>query len=75
MLYLTWWCWGGAKEMAQVLRLLTLLKDSGFSSQHKHGSSQLILTPVPKDLTPTSGFCRHWACMWCTYMHAKHSHE
>ena len=35
----------------------------GFSSQQPHGSSQPPVTPVPRDLMPSSGLCRY-----CTHV-------
>jgi hypothetical protein len=35
-----------------------------FSTQDSHGGSQLSLTPVLEDPTPSSDLCRH-----CTYVH------
>ena len=45
----------GAGGMAQRLRAVTALPEDspGFNSQHPHGSSQLSVTPVPEDLTPS----------------------
>jgi hypothetical protein len=44
----------GAGEMALWLRALAALpEDPGFNSEHPHGSSQLSVTPVPGDRTPS----------------------
>lgn len=40
----------------------------GFDSQHTHGGTQLSVTPVPGDLTPSSGFC-----VPCTYVVYRHT--
>lgn len=52
-------------------------REPEFSSQHLHGNTTLTLavSPVPRDEMPSSGFCRHQACLWCRYIHVgKHSH-
>lgn len=38
-------------------------KRSGFKSQQPQNSSQLYVTPLPRDLMPSSGFYRHQAHM------------
>lgn len=56
--------------MVQQLRtLLALLEDPGFDSQI-HRAAQLALTPVPRNLAPSSGLHRHQACTQCTDIEA-----
>jgi hypothetical protein len=43
-----------------------------FNSQHPYNGSQISVTPVPGNITPSSGFLRH--CVHLTYMQAKHSY-
>jgi hypothetical protein len=44
----------GAGEVTQWLRALGCSsRGPGFNSQHPHGSSQLSVTPVPADPTPS----------------------
>lgn len=43
--------------MVQRLRALGLAEDPGDS--HLHGGSELSVTPVPGDLTPSSDLNRH----------------
>ena len=59
--------------MAQQLRALAS-RSPEFSSQDSHDGSQPSVTPVPGDPTLSSGLLGT-ACMWCTDMQAKHSHE
>lgn len=41
-----------------------------FSSQHPPSDSQLPITLVPEDPTPSSDLWRHQALMWCTDKHS-----
>lgn len=43
--------------------MVALGEDLGFSSQQPH-VSQLLISPVPGDMTPSSGLLRHQACMY-----------
>ena len=46
-----------------------------FDSQHPHGSSQQSVTPVPRDLIPSSGLTdTRYAHGTQTYMQEKHPH-
>ena len=57
-----------AREVTEQLRTLADLPEGpGFNSQHPHINSQLSMTPVPGDLMPSSGLCRH--CMHVVYRH------
>jgi hypothetical protein len=53
-----------------------MVKSTGYScrgprfiSQHPHGSTELSVTPVPRDLTPSSGLCVYQEDLWYTGMH------
>lgn len=43
--------------------MVALGEDLGFSSQQPH-VSQLLISPVPGDMMPSSGLLRHQACMY-----------
>lgn len=48
-----------------------------FNTQHPCGGSQCVTT-VSGDLTHSSCFCGHKACLWCIDIHAgknSHTHE
>lgn len=40
----------------------------GFDSKHPQGASQPSITPVPKELKPSSYFLEHWSYTWYTYI-------
>lgn len=42
----------------------------GFKSQHPHGISQPSMTPVSRDLMPSSDLCVLQACARCTDIHS-----
>lgn len=49
-------------------------------SQHSHGGSQLLVTPVRVNLMPFPGLCRHQACLHVTHRHmcmqvSTHTHD
>jgi hypothetical protein len=50
--------------------LAVLAEDPGSDFQHLHGGSQLFVTLVEGDLTPSSGLHRHQLHMWYTDIHA-----
>ena len=66
-----------SKKKTQRWRNGSMLKSTGCSSrgwgfnsfQYPHGSSQPTVSPVPGNLTPSSGPWEHQACKWCMYTH------
>lgn len=56
-----WRWWGGWRGGSAVKALAALIEDFRFGSQHPHGRSQLSLTPVPGDLTLSSGLPWNWS--------------
>lgn len=51
-----------------------LFRGSTFDGQHPHGSPQPSITPVPGDLTPSSGVLGHQAHKWYTDTHVDKTH-
>lgn len=48
----------------------------GFQSQHPYDDSQVFVTPVPRELPPSSGLLQHLACTGTqTNLSAKHSNH
>lgn len=47
--------------MFQQLGTLDASRGLGFDFQHTHGRLELLVTPVPEDSMPSSGFCWHQA--------------
>jgi hypothetical protein len=45
--------YGGWRDGSEVKNTDYSSRGPGFNSQHPHGSSQLSVTPVPGDLTPS----------------------
>ena len=41
-----------------------------FCAQHPHGGPQMLVTPVPEDLIPSSGLCVHQAYTLCRDIHS-----
>jgi hypothetical protein len=49
--------WGDGSALA-VMSTCCSSRGSGFNSQHPHGSSQLVITPDLRELTPSSGLLK-----------------
>lgn len=54
-----------------VVRACLLFQRTGVLFLSPKGSSQPLVTPVPKDLTPSCGFCCHCTHVMQTRMQAK----
>lgn len=60
------------EQRAQQLTALFFFSRSlRFDSQHRKGSSQLSITPIPGDLMPSFGLQRHQPHMWCSDVHVR----
>lgn len=58
-----------AGELVQQLRAHAALTDNlGLITSTYTVAQKQSVTPVPGDMKPYSGFCRHKACMWHTYI-------
>jgi hypothetical protein len=61
----------GTGEVAQWLRALAVLpEDQGSIPKCPHNGSQLSVSPVLGDLTPSSELLQQHTCVWCTDAHA-----
>jgi hypothetical protein len=65
----------GTGEMAQQLKaLVTLAEEPALDFQYPNGSSQLSVTPVSRDLMPSSGLCRHQVHALCRHPCRQNTH-
>jgi hypothetical protein len=46
-------------------------KELGLGSQHPDASSETSITLVSGGTVPSSDFCRHQTCTWCTCIHSR----
>lgn len=60
---------GGWRDHSAVKSKKCSCRELGSDSHYAYGGLQLSATSVPEDPLPSSGFCEHYACVWCTDMH------